>query len=297
MQDGDRYGAAVSELTYDATARRADLSGTTMHYHVAGEGPPLLLLHGSGPGVSGWANFKDTLPVMAEHFTTYVPDLPGFGASELKPGGHPLVGADQAVVDFIDSLGLGTVAIVGNSMGGGVGSQVAANHPGRVSRLVTLGGVGINIFSPSPPEGIKLLVEFVENPTRERMVAWLNSMVYDESFVTDDLIELRMNTATDPAVLAASRMMYSRAGLGMIREMARATDRPAPWAHLPKITCPTLITWGRDDRVTPMDWALLPMRLIPKCELHVFYDCGHWAMIERKAEFDSVVLSFLTRDH
>ncbi|HQV57998.1 MAG TPA: alpha/beta fold hydrolase, partial [Ilumatobacteraceae bacterium] len=131
---------------------------------------------------------------------------------------------------------------------------------------------------------------------RERMVAWLQSMVYDESFVTDELIDLRMSTATEPDVLAASRMMYSRAGLAMIRQSARATDRPAPWAHLPKIQCPTLITWGRDDRVTPMDWALLPMRLIPKCELHVFYDCGHWAMIERKAEFDSVVLSFLNRE-
>ena len=285
----------TEQLTYESTSRTVDLDGTAMQYHVAGDGPPLLLLHGSGPGVSGWANFRDTLPVMAEHFTTYVPDLPGFGKSGLAAGGHPLMGADKAVVSLIDALGLDSVAIVGNSMGGGIGSTVAANHPDRVSRLVTLGGVGTNIFSPSPPEGIKLLVEFVENPTRERMVAWLNSMVYDESLVTEELIELRMSTATDPAVLAASRMMYSRAGLAMIREQARSTDRPAPWAHLPKIKCPTLITWGRDDRVTPLDWALLPMRLIPKCELHVFYDCGHWAMIERKAEFDSVVLSFLTR--
>ena len=285
----------MNEPTYESTSRTVDLAGTAMHYHVAGEGPPLLLLHGSGPGVSGWANFAATLPVMAEHFTTYVPDLPGFGASGLQPGGHPLLGADRAVVAFVEALGLGPVAIVGNSMGGGVGAQVAASQADLVTRLVTLGGVGVNIFSPSPPEGIKLLVEFVENPTRERMVAWLHSMVYDESFVTDELIELRLRTATDPAVLAASRMMYSRAGLAMIREQARAVDRPAPWAHLPRIACPTLITWGRDDRVTPLDWALLPMRLIPKCELHVFYDCGHWAMIERKAEFDSVVLSFLTR--
>lgn len=285
----------TTELSYEATSRTVELSGAPMHYHVAGEGPALLLLHGSGPGVSGWANFRDTLPVMAPHFTTYVPDLPGFGASGLKPGGHPLMGADAAVVEFMDALGIEQAAIVGNSMGGGIGSQVAANHPERVRRLVTLGGVGINIFSPSPPEGIKLLVEFVETPTRERMIAWLNSMVYDESYVTEELIELRMKTAADPEVLAAIRMMYSRAGLAMIREQARATDRPAPWAHLPRIQCPTLITWGRDDRVTPMDWALLPMRMIPKCELHVFYDCGHWAMIERKAEFDSVVTSFLTR--
>lgn len=243
----------MSGLTYESTTRAVDLGGTPLHYHVAGDGPPLLLLHGSGPGVSGWANFEHTLPVMAEHFTTYVPDLPGFGASPLRPGGHPLVGADQAVVEMIDALGLGTVAIVGNSMGGGIGSTIAANHPAKVSRLVTLGGVGINVFSPSPPEGIKLLVEFVESPSRDRMVAWLQSMVFDESLITDELIEMRMRTATDPAVLAASRMMYSRQGLAAIREMARATDRPAPWAHLPRIESPTLITWGRDDRVTPLD--------------------------------------------
>jgi pimeloyl-ACP methyl ester carboxylesterase len=205
-----------------------------------------------------------------------------------------MVGAPGAVVDFLDALDVARTSIVGNSMGGGAGSTVAAQHPDRVERLVTLGGVGINVFSPSPPEGIKLLVEFVEDPTRERMVAWLHSMVYDPAYVTDELIELRMKTALDPHVLAASRAMYSRAGLAMIRDMARNTVAPA-WAHLPRIEAPTLITWGRDDRVTPLDWCLLPMRLIPKCELHVFYDCGHWAMIERKAEFESTVSSFLTR--
>jgi pimeloyl-ACP methyl ester carboxylesterase len=282
-------------LRYEETSRKLDTDAGTIHHHVAGDGPPLLLLHGSGPGVSGWANFQHNLPVFAERFTTYVPDLPGFGASELPEGRHPLAGAADAVVAFLDAAGLDRVSIVGNSMGGGVGSTVAATHPERVDRLVTLGGVGVNVFSPSPPEGIKLLVEFVEEPTRERMVAWLHSMVYDEAHVTEELIDLRMKTALEPHVLAASRAMYSRAGLAYIRDQARNTIAP-PWAHLPRIQAPTLITWGRDDRVTPLDWCLLPMRMIPKCELHVFYDCGHWAMIERKAEFESTVGAFLTRD-
>jgi pimeloyl-ACP methyl ester carboxylesterase len=286
----------TSELTYEETSRTVDTAAGRIHHHVAGDGPPLLLLHGSGPGVSGWANFQHNLPVFAKRFTTYVVDLPGFGASELPSGRHPMAGAPGAVVEFLDACGLERVSIVGNSMGGGVGSQVAAQHPARVDRLVTLGGVGVNVFSPSPPEGIKLLVEFVEDPTRERMVAWLHSMVYDESFVTEELIDLRMKTALEPHVLAASRAMYSRAGLSAIRDLARNTAA-SPLAHLPRIEAPTLVTWGRDDRVTPLDWCLLPMRLIPKCELHVFYDCGHWAMIERKAEFESTVCSFLTRDH
>ena len=73
-------------------------------------------------------------------------------------------------------------------------------------------------------------------------------------------------------------------------------DNPETLGMLRRIQAPTLLTWGRDDRVTPLDGAIAPLRLIPRCELHVFPDCGHWAMIERKAEWESVVLSFLRRD-
>jgi 2-hydroxy-6-oxonona-2,4-dienedioate hydrolase len=78
--------------------------------------------------------------------------------------------APGAVLDFLDGLGLGTLPIVGNSMGGAIAARIAADHPDRVSRLMAIGGVGLSLLSPSPPEGIKLLVEFVEDPTRERLV-------------------------------------------------------------------------------------------------------------------------------
>lgn len=284
------------DLTYDDTSRFAELSTGKLHYHVAGDGPPLLLLHGSGPGVSGWANFRGNLGAFAEHFTTYVLDLPGFGASDVPAEGHPVAVAPGAVNEFLDVLGIDRVPIVGNSMGGGVGAAFGIAHPERLQRLVTLGGLGVNIFSPSPPEGIKLLVEFMEHPTREAMVAWLHSMVFDPAYVTDDLIELRLATATEPATLEWARKMYNRGGLEMMRTMATNPPMPPVWAQLYQLKAPTLITWGRDDRVTPLDWALVPMRTIPKCELHVFYDCGHWAMIERKDEFESTVLGYLLRD-
>jgi pimeloyl-ACP methyl ester carboxylesterase len=69
-----------------------------------------------------------------------------------------------------------------------------------------------------------------------------------------------------------------------------------PWAMMHKVTAPTRRTWGRDDRVSPLDMALIPMRTIPNAELHVFPNCGHWAMIEAKAAFEAVVLAFLLRD-
>jgi pimeloyl-ACP methyl ester carboxylesterase len=121
-------------------------------------------------------------------------------------------------------------------------------------------------------------------------------MVFDPAVVTEDLIQTRLKLAMDPDILSALRKMYSRAGLEMLVKQMSGSEGTPPWASLAKIQCPTLLVWGRDDKVSPIDMALLPMRLIPKCELHTFYDCGHWVMIERKAQFENVVLAFLTRD-
>ncbi|HSB96294.1 MAG TPA: alpha/beta fold hydrolase, partial [Spongiibacteraceae bacterium] len=241
--------------------------------------------------VFGWANFQGNLPTFAEHFQTYILDMPGYGGSSAVDG-NPIAAAVDATLRFMDKMGIAQTAFVGNSMGGMVATHLAAAHPERVTRLCTIGGVGTNLFSSFPNEGINLLVEFTEQPTRERLIAWLRSMVYDQSLVTEELIEDRWRRATNPETLAVSRRMYSRAAMQAIGAAQKSSQ---PWAHLQALQCPTLITWGRDDRVTPVDWAILPMRLIPKCELHVFYDCGHWAMIERKHEFESVVLAFLRR--
>ena len=284
----------MDELTHDATSRTLDTPKGTLHYHEAGDGPPLLLLHGSGPGVSGWANFRGNLPAFAEHYRTLVLDMPGFGKSYSSEG-SPVLSAPGAVVDFLDGLGLGSIPIVGNSMGGNVAARIAANHPDRVSRLVTIGGVGVPIFSPGPAEGVKLLVEFVDDPTRERLVAWMESMVFDPDILTDEFVELRWEAANEPGALDDVRRMFNRKMLTGMRKFAAAaaTDQVG---MLAKIEAPTLITFGRDDRVTPLDSVLVPMRIVRHCEVHIFPNCGHWAMIERKHEFESVVLSFLGRD-
>ncbi|GII64308.1 alpha/beta hydrolase [Sphaerisporangium krabiense] len=284
----------LTELTYDSTARELATDQGVLRYHEAGDGPPLLLLHGSGPGVTGWRNFRGNLAVLAERFRCLVLEFPGFGVSH-PTDLHPAVAAQAAVVPFLDGLGLRQVDVIGNSMGGGVGAQVAIAHPDRVRRLVTIGGVGRNLFSPSPGEGIELLMEFTDAPTRERLVQWLHSMVYDRSLITEELIEERWALATEPATLASARRMYGRAAFTAAMAAAAVSDTPPYWAMLHKIKAKTLITWGRDDRVSPVDMAILPMRAIPDVELHIFPDCGHWAMIEQKAAWESVVLSFLTR--
>jgi 2-hydroxy-6-oxonona-2,4-dienedioate hydrolase len=220
-------------------------------------------------------------------------DLPGFGRSYATEQ-NPVLQAPDAVVALLDGLGIDRAAVLGNSLGGKIAARVAATHPARVTRLVTVGGVGLPFFSALPSEGIIRLVEFVEEPTRERLVQWMQSMVFDPAVLTDELVEMRWQTASDPAALAGMRQIYNREMLSVLREMMLGNT--AEFEMLRRIEAPTLVTWGRDDRVTPLDGAIAPLRLIRKCELHVFYDCGHWSMLERKDEFESVVLSFLSRE-
>lgn len=283
--------------TSNSTTPLLELStepGVLRYYDVGPKSaPPLLLLHGSGPGVTGWRNFKENLPVLSRQFRCLVLEMPGFGVSDTTDR-HPLAAAVPAVHRFLDGLDLMRVSVIGNSLGGVVGARLAMESPDRVERLVTIGGVGPNLLSPGPGEGINLLMEFAEEPSRERLRRWISSMVYDQQLVTDALVEARWSHATEPATLEVMRRQYSRAAL--LPSFRPSSDAPTPyWANLHKIQAETLLTWGRDDRVSPLDMALLPMRTIPRAELHVFPRCGHWVMIEQKDAWESAVLAFLTR--
>jgi len=284
----------MTELTYESTLRELHTEQGVLRYHEAGQGPPLLLLHGSGPGVSGWQNFSGNLAAFAEHFRCIVLEFPGFGVSD-STGEDPMAAAAPAVPRLLDGLGLDEVDVIGNSMGGMVAARTAIEHPQRVRRMVTVGGMGRNLFSPTPAEGINLLMEFAEDPTRERLVQWLNSMVYDRTLVTEELVEQRWRLATEADSLDSMRRMYGKKAMAARAAAAAQADTAPQWAMLHKIRARTLITWGRDDRVTPMDMSIVPMRTIPDVELHVFPNCGHWAMIEQKAAWESAVSAFLTR--
>lgn len=284
----------MSNLSFEATSRSLKTEKGTIHYHEAGEGPVLLMIHGSGPGVTGWANFGNNLEFFTKHFRCLIIDLPGYGKSDAVDG-VPVPVCVEGVLALLDGLNIESAHIIGNSLGAMVGGLIAAYHPQRLQRLVAIGGIGMNIFSSFPAQGLMLLSEFVEDPTRERIRSWLGSMVYDQALVTDELIDLRFNAATEAKTMATSRQLYSREAIAGLGEMFAGPDATQRIAHLSSIKAPTLLTWGRDDRVTPLDMALLPMRLIPNCELHVFPNCGHWAMIEARDAFESQVMAFLRR--
>ncbi|MCY3576516.1 MAG: alpha/beta fold hydrolase [bacterium] len=283
----------TTPITEEDTSRTLRVDHGVLHYHEVGHGPPLVMLHGSGPGATGWANFGENLAAFAPHFRCLVLDLPGFGGSYAPPTNLVLHGA-EAVTAFVDGLGLDAFSLLGNSLGGKFAAQVAAARPDQVRRLATIGGVGLPLLSPLPSEGISRLVDFVENPTRELLIAWMRSMVFDPATLTEELIDRRWEAATEPEALANIRQIYSREKLSFLRDVM--LDNTNEFVTLRGIQAPTLVTWGRDDRVTPLDGLIPAMRLIRRCEVHIFPNCGHWSMIERKDEFERVVIEFLTRD-
>ncbi len=285
-------GVATTTYTHDDTLRELQTDAGVLRYHEAGQGPPLLMLHGSGPGVTGWRNFSGNLATFARHFRCLVLEFPGFGVSHATDK-HPMMAAGPAVKAFLDGLGLETVDIVGNSMGGMIGGQVAIAAPQRVGRLVTVGGITAPGLTAHPGEGIRLLAEFTDDPTRERLVTWLRSMVFDPALITDEMVEQRFAQATEPETLAFARRMYSGAAMAKAAQVAAQSDRPPYWSMWHRIQSPTLITWGRDDRVSPVDGVILPMRVIPDVQVHVFPNCGHWVMIEAKEAWERAVLAFL----
>ena len=273
--------------SYDETSRTLE-TDYQLHYHEAGEGPALILLHGSGPGVTGWTNFGANLPVFAEHFRTIILDMPGFGGSGSPEYDqqYPQVAAD-AVAMFMEGIGLDSAHLLGNSMGGNVASHVALNYPDRVERMVMMGpgGLAVNVFGPSPNEGTKRLIEFMGDPSRERMIAWVETMVSDQALVTDELIDGRMENAMKPGVMESTGAIFGT--------FFKFPDPTPLWSRAHEIKHPTLITWGRDDRMLPFEGALFPFRQMPNADLHVFSNCGHWAQVERKDDFERVVIDYL----
>jgi 4,5:9,10-diseco-3-hydroxy-5,9,17-trioxoandrosta-1(10),2-diene-4-oate hydrolase len=285
---------ALEELTFESTSRYAevDVDGPLkLHYHEAGVGndQTVVLLHGGGPGASSWTNFSRNIAVLAQRFHVLAVDQPGYGHSD-KRAEHGQFNryAARALKGLFDELGLGRVPLVGNSLGGGTAVRFALDYPDLAGRLVLMGpgGLSVNLFAPDPTEGVKRLGAFSMDPTRENLEAFLRVMVYDKKLITPELVEERFALASTPESLAATIAMgMSFAGadfeLGMM------------WREVYRLRQPVLLIWGREDRVNPLDGALVALKTIPRVQLHVFGQCGHWAQVEKFDEFNKLTIDFL----
>jgi 4,5:9,10-diseco-3-hydroxy-5,9,17-trioxoandrosta-1(10),2-diene-4-oate hydrolase len=283
---------ATQEITFESTSRYAQVrDDLKLHYHEAGnsDDPTIVLLHGGGPGASAWSNFSRNIAVLSERFHVLAVDQPGYGWSD-KPVDHPqyFVHSSTALKDLFDSLGIDRAALVGNSLGGGTAVRFALDFPERAGRLVLMGpgGLSTNLFSPDPTEGVKKLGAFTGDPTRENIEAFLRIMVFDQKLVTDELVDERFAIANTPESLAAMKAMG--------KSFASADfEKGMLWRDAYKLSQPVLLIWGREDRVNPLDGALVALKSIRRAQLHVFGGCGHWAQLEKFDEFNKLTSDFL----
>jgi 4,5:9,10-diseco-3-hydroxy-5,9,17-trioxoandrosta-1(10),2-diene-4-oate hydrolase len=284
----------TEELTVESTSRcmEVDVDGPLkLHYHEAGVGneQTVVLLHGGGPGASSWTNFSRNIAVLAEQFHVLAVDQPGYGHSD-KRAEHGQFNrfAARALKGLFDQLELGRIPLVGNSLGGGTAARFALDYPDRAGRLVLMGpgGLSLDLFAPDPTHGVKRLGAFSMDPTRENLEASLRVMVYDKNPITPELVDQRFALASTPESLTATRAMgMSFAGadfeLGMM------------WREVYRLRQPVLLIWGREDRVDPLDGALVALKTIPRAQLHVFGQCGHWAQVQKFDEFNKLIVDFL----
>lgn len=270
---------AIEELA----SKFVDAGGLRMHYVEAGSGPPLVCVHGGGPGSNGLSNYQRNLGPLSERFRVILPDLPGFGQSD-RPEitGSRFSLYARAIRDFLDALGIEKASLIGYSIGGGTTLKFAMEYPDRVERLVCIGPAGgATLFQPTPTEGVRVVVNYFAppGPSKEKMEHLLRAMLYDQSGLNDDVFEERFQAS-----------MQSQPPAAAPPRNAAPEDL---WRDLDRVPQKVLLVWGRDDRVAPMDSSFLMLQLLPDARLHVFSRCGHWAQWEKADEFNALVTAFL----
>ncbi len=259
-------------------------NGIRTNYHDVGSGKPVLLIHGSGPGVTGWANWRLTIPELAVGSRVIAPDMVGFGFTE-RPDGIRYgmdTWVDQAV-GLLDALEIESTDIVGNSFGGGLALALAIRHPKRVRKLVLMGSAGVP-FTLTP--GLDLAWGY--EPSIANMRKLLDVFAYDRNLVTDELAELRYKASIQPGFQEAFSSMFPAPRQNGVDALA---SREADIRALPH---DTLVIHGREDQIIPLSNSLNLANWISRSQLHVFGRCGHWTQIEHAARFNRLVANFLT---
>ena len=259
----------------------------TTNYHDVGSGAPVLLIHGSGPGVSAWANWRLLLPVLAQTRRVIAPDMRGFGftqrpANPAEAKAYTMAAWVQQAVDLLDALNIEQTDLVGNSFGGALALALAIAHPQRVRRLVLMGSVGVP-FQITP--GLDAVWGYT--PSLENMRSLLDIFAYSRALVTDELAQLRYQASIQPGFQEAFAAMFPAPRQAWVDAMA------SPEAAIRALPHPTLVVHGREDQVIPLGNSLTLAQWIERSQLHVFGQCGHWTQIEHAARFARLVENFL----
>ncbi|WP_422422422.1 alpha/beta fold hydrolase [Pseudomonas sp. GZD-222] len=283
----------MSDYSESATSRFALIEDNgvrlNIHYHDCGASQHVVvMLHGSGPGASGWSNFSRNIePLMAAGYRVILMDCPGWSKSDSIVCTESRSALNARVLKaLLEQLGIARAHLIGNSMGGHSAVAFALNYPDSVGRLVLMGGGtgGVSAFVPMPTEGIKLLQKVYREPTQANLQQMMDIFVHDSSDLTPELIAGRLEN-----------ILKRRDHLENFTQSLALYPRQFPDVsmRLGEINASTLVIWGRNDRFVPMDTGLRLVAGITQSELHVFNNCGHWVQWEYAERFNRLVLDFL----
>jgi pimeloyl-ACP methyl ester carboxylesterase len=277
-----------SQTPQDQFVRVGEIN--TRFWAVGETGSNVLLLHGIADSADTWT---PTIGALAESHRVLAFDQIGHGLSDKPPVVYSPSYIGQFVADFMDTQGVAGANVVGHSMGGAVALQFALQFPGRVQKLVLVSSAGLGrelthlLRLPTLP----LIGEWLTRPNRKGTAQFLRACVVDPALVTEDLVEFAYERAALPGA-QASFLSILRYGCSL-RGVRRHIIRPLV-DELPTIAAPTLVVWGQQDRILPVEHAYVAQAGIPNARLHIFDPCGHIPQMERTEEFNALLLDFLS---
>lgn len=282
-------------MTTTLNEHTVTVAGKSIFVAESGSGPAVVMLHGGGPGASGVSNYSRNIDALAREFRVIVPDMPGYGRSCKGVDQHDPFGylADM-IRGMLDELGVDIAHLVGNSYGGAAALRLALDTPDRVAKLVLMGPGGIGTTRGLPTAGLKSLLSYYggDGPSRAKLETFIrNYLVYDGASVPDDLIELRYQASVDPEVVT-NPPLQRPSGPTALRALWRM-DLTRD-SRLKDLLTPTLILWGRDDRVNRPSGGPMLLNLMPNAQLVMTPHTGHWMQWERAELFNQLTNEFLS---
>jgi len=293
----DLYGpdgrSAWLDVDWREHQRWVDVAGSPVNVIDTGEGgPPIVFIH----GLSGaWVNWLENIPHFASSHRVIAMDLPGFGHSPMPRQKISISGYGRIVDELLNALDIDRAVIVGNSMGGFIGAEVALQFATRVEKLVLVSAAGLSIEHQRNEPVLRVL---------ERLD---NFLIYTGGWAAtrSELLTRRPRMRRQMMRLVAHRAEALPAPL--IAEQVRGSGKPGfvpaldalsdyPIRdRLGEIECPVLVVWGEDDRLVPVRDAHEFGRLIPHAQVEVWPNTGHVAMLERPAAFNALVERFIAQ--
>jgi 2-hydroxymuconate-semialdehyde hydrolase len=244
----------------------------------------LLLLHGSGPGVSAWSNWRLVYPELSRSHRVIAPDQVGFNKTLPPPGvryGRSMW--TTHALSLMETLEIERFDVIGNSMGGAVALSMAARRPDAIGRIVVMGTMGISM---ELPEGLDEAWGY--EPSPEAMRSLLRRFVHDKTSITEDLVDMRYRASLAPGLQESFSAMFPAPRQAGVDDLALSNEELTALRH------PILLVHGYADEIIPFERSSLPlMDVLPNADLVAFGRCGHWVMIERTEAFNRTVLSFL----